>query len=63
VKGDQWAYTAGIVAVLLGAVLVYFMFPRLDEEKRLLAEYHTQDTGETAAEATISTKTALEPIS
>ncbi len=26
-QGDQWAYTAGIVAVLLGAVLVFFCFP------------------------------------
>src|SRR3954466_3097137 len=26
-QGDQWAYTAGIVAVLLGATLVYFKFP------------------------------------
>jgi hypothetical protein len=52
-KGDQWAYTAGIVAVLLGAVLVYVKFPRLEDEKRLLAEYHAQDTGETAAETTL----------
>ena len=43
-QGDQWAYTAGIVAVLLGAVLVYFKFPRLADENRLLAEYHAQDT-------------------
>ena len=27
-QGDQWAYIAGIVAVLLGAVLVYAAFPR-----------------------------------
>ena len=25
--GDQWAYTAGIVAVVLGAALVFFKFP------------------------------------
>jgi MFS transporter, DHA2 family, multidrug resistance protein len=42
-KGDQWAYTAGIVAVLLGAVLVYFKFPRLADEKRLLASYAAED--------------------
>ena len=30
--------------MLLGAVLVYFMFPRLADENRLLAEYHAQDT-------------------
>jgi MFS transporter, DHA2 family, multidrug resistance protein len=45
-KGDQWAYTAGVVAVLLGAVLVYFMFPRLEDEKRLLAAYAAEDAGE-----------------
>ena len=41
--GDQWAYLAGIVAVLLGATLVFFKFPHKDEEHRLLAEYHDQD--------------------
>jgi DHA2 family multidrug resistance protein-like MFS transporter len=43
-QGDQWAYTAGIVAVLLGATLVYFMFPRREEERRLLAQYQAEDT-------------------
>jgi DHA2 family multidrug resistance protein-like MFS transporter len=42
-QGDQWAYTAGIVAVLLGATLVYFMFPRREEERRLLAQYEAED--------------------
>jgi MFS transporter, DHA2 family, multidrug resistance protein len=41
--GDQWAYLAGIVAVLLGATLVFFKFPHRDEEHRLLAEYHDED--------------------
>jgi MFS family permease len=41
--GDQWAYLAGIVAVLLGASLVYFKFPKKDEERRLLAEYRAED--------------------
>ena len=44
-EGDDWAYTAGVVAILLGAVLVFFMFPRHDEEERLLASYHAHDTG------------------
>ena len=43
--GDQWAYTAGVVAILLGATLVYFAFPKRDEEKRLLAAYHEADSG------------------
>ncbi len=43
-QGDQWAYTAGIVAVLLGAALVYFMFPKRAQEEELLARYHAEDT-------------------
>ena len=43
-EGDQWAYTAGIVAVVLGAALVFFLFPRKDEEEELLAAYHAADT-------------------
>jgi DHA2 family multidrug resistance protein-like MFS transporter len=42
-QGDDWAYTAGIIAVLIGAVLVYFFFPRRDDEQRLLRRYHTED--------------------
>ena len=43
-QGDQWAYTAGIVAILIGAILVFFAFPKRDDEQRLLAKYHAQDT-------------------
>ena len=35
-KGDDWAYAAGVVAVLLGAALVAFMFPKHDDEEALL---------------------------
>jgi MFS transporter, DHA2 family, multidrug resistance protein len=42
-QGDDWAYTAGVVSILLGAALVYFMFPRRDDERRLLASYQAQD--------------------
>ncbi|HEX5089555.1 MAG TPA: MFS transporter [Nocardioides sp.] len=41
--GADWAYTAGIVAILLGAAIVFFLFPRKDDEERLLAEYDEQD--------------------
>ncbi|HEX3323629.1 MAG TPA: MFS transporter [Solirubrobacterales bacterium] len=43
-QGDQLAYTAGIVAVLLGAGLVFFFFPKRDEEEALLERYHAEDT-------------------
>jgi MFS transporter, DHA2 family, multidrug resistance protein len=45
-NGDRWAYTAGIVAVLLGAMLVFFMFPKKDQEQQLLAEYQVEDAAE-----------------
>jgi DHA2 family multidrug resistance protein-like MFS transporter len=41
--GADWAYTAGIVAVLLGAALVFWLFPRREEEQHLLARYHAED--------------------
>jgi MFS transporter, DHA2 family, multidrug resistance protein len=41
-QGDEWAYVAGIVAILLGAALVFLRFPRNNEEKRLLEEYRTE---------------------
>ena len=50
-QGQHWAYLAGILAVLAGASLVYFMFPKKDREEQLLAEYHEQDTRAAGAEA------------
>jgi EmrB/QacA subfamily drug resistance transporter len=47
-QGDQWAYTAGIVAVLLGATLVFFKFPQREEERRLLAQYQAEDSAASA---------------
>jgi MFS transporter, DHA2 family, multidrug resistance protein len=44
-QGDQWAYVAGIVAILLGAAIVFFLFPARAAERRLLLEYHAVDTG------------------
>jgi MFS transporter, DHA2 family, multidrug resistance protein len=43
-QGDQWAYLAGIVAVLLGGVLVAVFFPKKKRERDLLAAYHAEDT-------------------
>jgi hypothetical protein len=30
---------------VLGAVVVFFRFPKKEDEERLLAEYHAEDTG------------------
>jgi DHA2 family multidrug resistance protein-like MFS transporter len=58
VKGDQWAYTAGIVAIALGAMLVFFMFPPKAHEEELLAEYHALDTTSAAARGAGDTQAA-----
>lgn len=41
--GDQWAYLVGIIAILLGGALVFLKFPKKDEERQLLAQYHDKD--------------------
>ena len=43
-QGDEWAYVAGIIAIVLGAVVVFFFFPRKEMEAELLARYHAEDT-------------------
>jgi EmrB/QacA subfamily drug resistance transporter len=43
-QGDERAYVAGIVAILLGAALVFFAYPRLKEEQALFERYHEEDT-------------------
>jgi len=43
--GDQWAYAAGLVSVLIGAALVFFVFPKRDREDALRASYQAEDTG------------------
>jgi EmrB/QacA subfamily drug resistance transporter len=49
IDGADWAYTAGIIAILLGAVLVFFLFPKKDGEQALLAQYQEEDTAAHAA--------------
>ena len=47
--GADWAYAAGIIAVLIGGAIVFLLFPKKADEERLLAEYHAQDTAAAAA--------------
>lgn len=49
-QGDQWAYLAGILAVLAGAALVAFCFPKKEREKQLLVSYQAEDEGKEGAE-------------
>ena len=41
--GDTQAYMAGIIFVLIGVALVFFLFLKRDGERGLLAQYHEQD--------------------
>jgi MFS family permease len=46
--GADLAYTAGMAAILAGAALVFFAFPKKDEEVRMLTRYHAEDTAPSA---------------
>ena len=50
-EGANWAYTVGIIAILLGAALVALVFPRRDGEQALLAAYAAEDGGAGAGDA------------
>jgi MFS transporter, DHA2 family, multidrug resistance protein len=50
-QGDEWAFIAGIVAILLGATLIFFMFPKKEKEGELLERYHSEDVSEAAKPA------------
>jgi len=59
-QGDRWAYLAGIIAVLGGAVLVAVFFPKKEREEQLLAAYEAEDAGAASAEPPA---TAAAPVS
>jgi EmrB/QacA subfamily drug resistance transporter len=39
IDGQDWAYFAGLVAIVLGAALVFFLFPKREREQELLLAY------------------------
>ncbi|AXH34409.1 MFS transporter [Humibacter sp. BT305] len=41
-SGADWAYATGIIAMVIGALVVVLFYPRKDEEHRLLREYATE---------------------
>jgi hypothetical protein len=47
--GDRWAYLAGILAVIAGAVVVAAFFPGKAKEEELLAEYAARDAASPGA--------------
>jgi hypothetical protein len=49
--GDHWAYLAGLIAVVLGAALVFFCFPAYDREREMLAQFAAEDSGRPAETA------------
>jgi MFS transporter, DHA2 family, multidrug resistance protein len=49
--GADWAYVAGIIAILLGAVVVFFCYPRREDAARLYAQYHAEDAAAIQAAA------------
>ena len=57
-QGDEWAYLAGIIAIVIGGVLVFFLFPRREREQQLLAAYHAQDAAPAGAPAGAPPETA-----
>jgi MFS transporter, DHA2 family, multidrug resistance protein len=42
--GSDWAYAAGLLAIVLGALLVFFAFPRFEAEKQMLARFREVDS-------------------
>jgi DHA2 family multidrug resistance protein-like MFS transporter len=47
--GADWAYTAGIIAIVVGAAIVFLLFPKREQELQLLATYHAEDTNRRSA--------------
>ncbi|HEX5711824.1 MAG TPA: MFS transporter [Solirubrobacterales bacterium] len=46
--GGDWTYAAGIIAILLGSAIVFFLFPKRERELKLLDGYHAADSGSPA---------------
>ena len=47
--GDDYAYMAGLIFVVLGAVLIFLKYPKKDEEGKLEAKFHAEDMAAMAA--------------
>ncbi len=49
VDGADWAYIAGIAAIVIGALIVFFLFPKKRDEVELLQRYGKEDAEAQAA--------------
>jgi EmrB/QacA subfamily drug resistance transporter len=47
--GGDWTYAAGMIAIALGIGIVFFLFPKREEEERLLERFHAEDGAGDAA--------------
>jgi hypothetical protein len=43
-NGGDAAYSVGIIAIALGAVLIFFAYPKKHRETELLAQFNAEDT-------------------
>jgi DHA2 family multidrug resistance protein-like MFS transporter len=58
--GDNLAYLAGFVAVVLGAAVVFLRFPKKEDEERIHAEYLAHDNSPEASAAPAATTKGLD---
>src|SRR5262249_50405939 len=49
--GGDWTYAAGMIAIGLGMVIVFFLSPRRERELELLDGYHEEDAAPSPATA------------
>jgi hypothetical protein len=57
IHGQRWAYASGVLATVLGALVVTFFFPKHQKETELLAAYQREDSTRQAGAAAPATST------
>ena len=48
-KGDEWAFAVGVIAIVIGAILIWFFFPNRKDELALLASFEREDAAPESA--------------
>ena len=63
-QGDDWAYAAGVVAIVVGDALVWFMFPKQERERasRRVSRRRERRTEQLAARAGAGTAPAAADV-